>query len=184
MIWIRNFRSDERGNKMKDGTTCHYCGKYTNYEIPFIEETSGLYEFECEYCHRKFKIRTFVSREFVPIVEETKETINFQMVNEIKEVLNQFIGKVNSKLSRYHNTVVIDNKIYEKMNDDGYEISLYAKTYDEKRSVTFIVLPLNEVKYCVTSLDTWKQKCWWKGETLKERVNNYVTQSLLNWEVI
>lgn len=167
-------------------SNCPYCKSPNKSDITITKNFTSNVEVTCSNCEYKYNID--VSLNVIPfcLVEELEKIIPKDTIKEVVEAIKKYLGGI-SHGGYYKNiNVTIDKKIDETFNvyDGQYDITIYAKgaSYiDDYRRITFSVLPSGEVKY---NVNNYTQKFWFIGETLEERVSNYIKKAFVEWELI
>ena len=84
--------------------------------------------------------------------------------------------------------IVLSNEFKEHISnyDKALVISLRgtATYYSNEYRVVRFYITHDNVRPEVTSQFTWQQKYWFVGETLEEKVDNYIQQALVKWKII
>ena len=168
-------------------TRCPYCGKYNKNNFTF-KKCSNYRDIVCNECGSKYKVSFYVQDTVYTYDEELKKVLPQDKIEIIKNVIGKYLnykGKGGYENSR---TILISSEIKEYMSssDNAIVISLTGKAEyygNEFRIVRFYVT-YNNVRAEVTSEFTWNQRSWFVGETLEEKVDNYIQQALIKWETI
>ena len=168
-------------------TKCPYCDNRNNNNFTF-KKYSNTRDIICSKCGLKYKTSFTISDTIYTYEEELKKVLPQDKIDVVKKVISKYLdyrGK-----GGYENTrnITLDREFKEHISnyDNALVISLHGEaTYysSEYRTVRFYITH-DSVRAEVTSAYTWAQRYWFVGETLEEKVDNYIQQALVKWKII
>ncbi len=169
--------------------TCPYCNNYFSEDFRICKQYGNYRDAICDKCGGKFQVAIHIDMKSISYEEELAKVLPQDVIQMVRNICDKYInytGKGGYEKSR---TIIISEKIEESIRpyDNCYHIALSgkAKYYDfEYRTVFFDIFPDGHIDYCVGSMNVYHQRYWWKGETLEEKVDNYIQQALVKWETI
>lgn len=168
-------------------TRCPYCGNYDENNFVF-NETSSKRDVVCSKCSLKYQVSFYVQDIVYTYDDELKKVLPQDKIDIIKKVISKYFGY--SGKGGYENSrhITLDKELSESISnyDNALIITFSGKAryfQSEYRTVRFYITH-NDVRPEITSQYTWEQNYWFKGETLEEKVDNYIKEALVKWETI
>ena len=168
-------------------TRCPYCDNRNNNNFTF-KKYSNTRDIICSKCGLNYKASFTVYDTIYTYEEELKKVLPQDKIDTVKRVITKYLGY--SGKGGYENSenITLNREFNERISnyDNALVISLKGTaTYysDEYRTVRFYITH-DSVRAEVTSEYTWAQKYWFVGETLEEKVDNYIQQALVKWKTI
>lgn len=170
---------------------CPYCDEYNEYNFKICKQYSNYRKVKCDKCNLQFEISVNCKISCSADSEELKKVIPKDKVEMVKNICSKYLkysGKGGYENSR---DIKINSNIEEKIinwnNENCYCISLggRANYYEsEFRSVCFYIYPSGKIEQECMSTYNWKQNYWFKGDTIEEKIDNYIQNVLIKWKTI
>ena len=170
---------------------CPYCDKYSEYNFKICKQYSNYRKVKCDKCNLQFEINAYCEVSCSADSEELKKVIPKDKIEMVKNICSKYLeysgkgGYENSQDITINS--VIEESIINWDNENCYCISLggTATYYGiECRSVNFYIYPSGKIEQECTSAYNWKQNCWFKGNTIEEKIDNYIQNVLIKWKTI
>lgn len=163
---------------------CPYCKNYDEVQLSLEKEYTGL-DVSCSSCNKNYQISCHVTIVEHGDKEELINAIPKELVNAIHAVCFKYTGKT---IKQGDAIVVFNDSATENIEGNEIMITLSAKHTlfgnREYRTVKFFVDVNGRVNPRIRSEFEWIEKRHFKGDTLEDKVDNYISELLVNWHII
>lgn len=168
-------------------TRCPYCGNYDDNNFVF-KKSSSQRDVVCSKCSLKYQVSFYVQDNVYTYDDELKKVLPQDKIDTIKKVISKYLNYQGKGGYESSQTITLDKEFEERISshDKALIISFSGKSHyykNEYRTVRFYIT-YDSVSPEVTSQYTWRQKYWFRGNTLEEQVDNYIKEALVKWETI
>lgn len=167
---------------------CPYCGEYNNNNFKITKHYSNSRNVACHKCNGKYNIGVSLMVDETSVKGELEKVLPQDKIETIRNVIKKYLGYQGMGGYENRSKITIDKEYYEGIDysDNCYSFTLHAKENrygDEFRYVWFEVTH-NDVRFGVHSHFDWKQRSWFHGDTLEEKVTNYIENALVKFKTI
>lgn len=168
---------------------CPYCESYNENNFRITKDYSNKRSVICPKCEAKYNISISTNVREESIKGELEKVIPKDVIDMVINTVTKFLDWTGPGGYEKSRTIKVDSKYrsYYSYNSNAYVISLSASAtyYSSKyRTVTFYIKPGGKIEHEVRSEFTWRENSCFKGETLDEKVFNYIDLLLVKWVTI
>lgn len=168
---------------------CPYCNNYFHKSFRICKQYDNCRNVICDKCGGKFKAILNISIETTSYEDELVRVLPQDVIQIVRDICTKYINYTGKGGYENTRTITINDVVREIIDttNNCYTIMLggRAKFYEsEYRTIFFNIFPDGHIDYYVSSIHIWKQKYWWHGETIEERIENYIQHTLIKWETI
>lgn len=170
---------------------CPYCYEYNEYNFKICKEYSNVRKVKCNKCNLQFEVNIYCQVSCIANREELKKVIPKDKIEMVKNICSKYLNY--NGQGGYDNIrrITINSNIEERIinsNDENcYCISLSGKARyysDEYRTVAFYIYPDGKILQECYSLYRHTLNCWFVGNTIEEKIENYIQKVLIKWKTI
>lgn len=168
---------------------CPYCDNYFSKDFRICKQYGNYRDVICDNCGGKFQASIYVEIKSTSYEDELEKVLPQDIIKIVRDVCSKYLNYTGKGGYENSRTITINDKIEEMIRpyDNCYHITLggKAKYYEnEYRTVFFDIFPDGHIDYRVGAMYVWHQKYWWQGNTIEEKINNYIQHALIKWETI
>lgn len=169
-------------------SSCPYCNEYNKSSFK-VSNDSEIKKVKCSKCNNNYNVDIHLNKNSISDVRVLESIIPknvIEMVESEIKAITGYKGKGGYENSRHIEIESLYEKEYSS-HHNAFVITIYGKaTYyqPEFRYVEFRINYNGDIDYKVYSEYSWRQSSWFVGETLQEKVRNYLNNALVKWEII